>query len=82
MSIPNNIIYEFYFPNGDFDQTIFDNYSGSNDSQLQTKVIEKVNIIKDILSSNTTNLHIFSTFLIYNNGQDDLIFKITVISSI
>ena len=35
MSLPNNITYEFYFPNGDFDQTIFDNY-GSNDFQLQT----------------------------------------------
>lgn len=76
MSLPNNITYEFYFPNGDFDQTIFDSYTGSNDIQLQTNVIEKVNIIKDILASNSTNLHIFSTFLEY--GED--ILKITVVN--
>ena len=80
MSIPATITHEFYFLNGDFEQSIFDSYSGSNDSQLQTNVIEKVNIIKNILSSNTTNFHIFSTFLEYNNGQDDLMFKITVCS--
>lgn len=77
MSLPNNITYEFYFPNGDFNQTIFDSY-GSNDFQLQTNVIEKVNIIKNILASNTTNLHIFSTFLEY--GEANLVFKITVVN--
>lgn len=80
MSIPNNITYEFYFPNKDFDQTVFNSYSGSNDLQLQTNVIEKVNIIKNILLSNTTNLYIFSTFLEYYNGVDNLIFKITVVN--
>jgi hypothetical protein len=78
MSFPN-ITYEFYFPNGDFDQTIFDSY-GSNDFQLQTNVIEKVNIIKDVFLSNTTNLHIFSTFLEYYDGKTNLVFKITVVN--
>lgn len=77
MSLQNNITYEFYFPNGDFDQTIFDSY-GSNDIQLQTNVIEKVNIIKDILASNSTNLRIFTTFLQYSEAN--LVFKITVVN--
>lgn len=75
MALYNNIEYEFYFSSGNFDQVIYDRYINSNDLKLQIKIIEIVNNIKNVLI-NINGLHVFSTFLEYNN----LKFKITLLN--
>lgn len=66
--------YEFNFTNGIFEQSIYDNCDIPDPNNLRQPIIE--NMVSEILTifTNVPGLHIFSTFVNYENVK----YKITL----
>jgi hypothetical protein len=69
--------YEFSFPSGSFNQTIYNACTiqdklGGRQAIIEGKVVE----VQNIFNNNVLNLHRFSTFVEYDNKN----YKVTVIN--
>jgi hypothetical protein len=67
--------YEFIFPTGSFDQTIYNACTIPDTLGRRQSIIEStVTEVQNIFKNNVLNLHKFSTFVEYNNKN----YKVTV----